>query len=205
MVRLDESFTTFSPETTNNPPIFDSHDFERSFRPANAVSIRRMELNFVAIFFRWLHVMSACVLIGSVFFYQVLLPAGTAAMEPGVREAAERRWRRGFKLTVHITLLMFLISGVYNAIRNWSIYKIHSPLIHSAFGLHMLLGLGAITLLMIVLAGREPKAGRAGWIRWALILLVLGVAAGSTLKSAREWQTAHNDEASHGPPATAPR
>jgi uncharacterized membrane protein len=147
-----------------------------------------MEINVVvAVFFRWLHVISACILIGSVFFYHVLLPAGTRGMPADAHETAERRWRRGFKLTVHLTLLLFLISGVYNAILNWPIYTMRPGVMHGMFGMHVLLGLGAITLLMIALAGREAKIRRAGWVRWALVMLILGVAAGSTLKAAREW------------------
>jgi len=191
-VRLDESFTTILWETTNNPANFHSRPGGGSFQPPDAGSIRHMDLNsVVAIFFRWLHVISACILIGSVYFYHVLLPAGTRGMAPDAAEAAERRWRRGFKMTVHVTLLMFLISGIYNAIHAWPAYKLGRGVMHGMFGMHMLLGLGAITLLMIVLAGREPKIGRAGWVRWALIMLVLGVAAGSTLKSIRESALKH--------------
>ncbi|HWE00888.1 MAG TPA: hypothetical protein VG326_00660 [Tepidisphaeraceae bacterium] len=152
----------------------------------------------IAVFFRWLHLISACILIGSVFFYHFLLPSGVRAMEADAGEAAERRWRRGFKLTVHATLLMFLISGAYNAVRNWPIYTMRPGVMHGMFGMHVLLGLAGITLLMIVLAGREAKGRRTPWVRWALALLVLGVAAGSTLKAARESTLANPPPVHHG-------
>ena len=95
-------------------------------------------------------------LVGSVFFFEVLLPIGTRGLESDASEALYLRCRRGFKMTVHITLLLFLISGIYNTVRNWSVYKPY-PLMHGLFGVHVLLGLGSLTVLMVLLAGREVK------------------------------------------------
>jgi uncharacterized membrane protein len=155
-----------------------------------------MTLSFVPIFFRWLHVASACILIGSVFFYDLILPLGMRGLDASAQELLALRARLGFKMTVHVTLLLFLISGIYNAIKAWPIYTSNPGLMHAMFGLHVLLGLGAIAVLMIALAGREPKRTRAGWTRWALLALLLGTAAAATLKSAREWTITH--------PQTAP-
>ncbi len=142
-----------------------------------------MEINPLVVASRWVHVISACVLIGSLFFHAVILPGG--GLESAEWETALRRWRRGLKMTVHVTLLLFLVTGVYNTLANWPIYTRYPGFMHGLFGLHLLLGLIALTLLMVMLAGREAKATRAGWARGALILLMLGVAAASTLKSAR--------------------
>ena len=62
--------------------------------------------------------------------------------------------QRKVKMTVHVTLLFFLISGIFNAIKNWPIYKQNPGVMHGIFGMHVLLGLGGVTLLMIMLAGR---------------------------------------------------
>jgi len=157
-----------------------------------------MELNVVSIFFRWLHIISACLLVGSVYFFQVVLPLGTRSSDPAAQETVYLRCRRGFKMTVHVTLLLFLISGIYNALKNWPIYTRNPAIMHGLFGAHLLLGLGAITLLMIMLAGREAKKSRMGWARWALIALILAVAVAATLKAAREYATAHPELARHG-------
>jgi uncharacterized membrane protein len=159
------------------------------------LALPHMTLSLAPIFFRWLHVGSACILIGSVFFHDLLLPMGTRGLDAASQELVALRCRRGFKMTVHVTLLLFLISGIFNAIKNWPIYTSNPGLMHGMFGMHVLLGLGAITLLMIALAGREPKRARAGWTRLALVALLLGVAAASTLKSAREWTITHQQTA----------
>ncbi len=150
-----------------------------------------MPLNVVNILFRWIHIVSACLLVGSVFYFLVLLPLGTRGSEPQIQETVHVRCRRGFKMTVHVTLLLFLISGVYNVLLNWHIYTQNPGAMHGLFGLHLLLGLGAITLLMIALAGREPRISNPSLIRMALIALIIAVAAASTLKAAREYAMLH--------------
>lgn len=164
---------------------FDSSNFAR------AASMVDMELNGVAIFFRWIHIVSACILVGSVYYFQFLLPAATRELDPAAAQGALARTRRPLKLTIHTTLILFLVSGTYNALRNWPIYTKNPGIMHGLFGMHVLLALGALTALLLMLAGREPKAGRAGWAKGALIALLLAVALASTLKSAREWTAAH--------------
>jgi uncharacterized membrane protein len=149
-----------------------------------------MELDAIAIFFRWLHVLTACVLVGSVFYFHLLLPMGTRGLDSDAEAAVLLRTRRSLKMTVHVSLLMFLISGIFNATRNWHVYKAR-PLMHGLFGTHLLLGLGGVTLLMIILAGREMRRSRMAWMRWALVGLILAIAAASTLKSAREYAVIH--------------
>lgn len=150
-----------------------------------------MELNFLAIVMRWLHMLAACGMVGSVFYYLWILPMGLRDLDEAARLQLLRRPQRGFKMTVHATFLLFLISGTYNAMRNWVIYTYQPGLMHGLFGMHLLLGIGGVAGLMVMLAGREPRPGRNGWTRWALILLVLAIGAGSTLKSAREWTMTH--------------
>src|SRR2546429_9599410 len=99
-----------------------------------------MELNALAIFFRWLHVISACVMIGSIFFYSLLLPRGTEEMDPEPREMLYRRCRRGLKMSVHVPLLLFLISGISNTMRNWPSYTQRPGAMLGMFGMHVQLG-----------------------------------------------------------------
>ena len=117
-------------------------------------------------------------------------------LETGAARGVLSASRRPLKITLHVTLLLFLISGTYNAIKNWPIYTRNPAIMHGLFGLHLLLGLGGITILTIMLAGREPRPQRANWARGALIALLLAVAAASTLKAAREWTSAHPAPAS---------
>lgn len=141
---------------------------------------------FFDILFRWIHVSTACVLFGSAFFMTVILPVGLFAIAPEPREAAFLRTRRAFKLVVHPGILLLLISGTYNAIRNWRNYTLQPPLLHGLFGVHLFLGIAIFVILLILLAGREPRPSSRTWMRVNLVLLFLTVAVASTLKWGRE-------------------
>lgn len=144
---------------------------------------------------RWVRMITAGALFGSVFFFHVILPRGAGGLDAPGQDLVYARLRRGFKMTVHVSLLLFLASGIYNLMKNWPAYNPGNhpqrALMHGLFGLHILLGLGGIAVLMIMLAGRTPRSARAGWTRWVLVALVLGIGAASTLKSVREWAGSH--------------
>ena len=164
-----------------------------------------MQLNWLVILVRWIHVVSASAVVGSIFFFYLVLPMTLRGHEREARERAMLRAARGAKMTVHVTLLLILLSGAYNAWKNWPIYTAHPGLMHALFGVHLLLGLLAYTFLMVVLAGKGDKPTRYAGGRFALLLFVLGIAAASTLKSAREWAIVEAAKASASKSAaTAP-
>ena len=145
----------------------------------------------LAVFFRGLHVITACVVIGSAVFMRLVLPAGLRGLDPAAAESVFLRCRRGFKMIVHSGILLFLVIGIYNAIRAWPTYNQWPGVTHGIFGIHVLLALIAWAILLYVTAGRElPKASR-GWMKINLVVLALTVAAASTLKFAREYAHDH--------------
>ncbi|MDB5171231.1 MAG: hypothetical protein JWN51_4 [Phycisphaerales bacterium] len=148
-------------------------------------------LTVAGVFSRWLHLITACVLIGSAFFLQVILPMGTRGLEPGTHLEIMRRCRRGFKMVVHSSLLLLLLTGAFNAWRAWGDYSRRPGITHGVFGIHVLLGLGALVLLLLAFAGREARPSRQSWVKVSLVLLFLAVAAASTLKRLREWAHDH--------------
>lgn len=149
---------------------------------------------------RWVHVMSACLLAGATFFFAVLLPAGTRLLDAEAREAVIVKTRRPFKLMVHPLILLLLASGTYNAIHNWAAYRNNIPTTHALFGPHLLLGLIIFTILLVILARREPARSHRLWLRVTVVLLFITVAVASALKQAREYRRpAQAVAASHAP------
>lgn len=128
-------------------------------------------LTVISVLSRWLHVVSACVLIGGLF---------------GVRVIAPRAWEdagvaRRLKLTLHAVAALLILTGGFNAWRAWSAYNLAPGLMHGIFGLHALIGLGVIALVEMAAARR-----RGAMLTMALVLAVVGVLVASTLKSMRE-------------------
>ena len=155
---------------------------------------------FFAVLFRWVHVVSACVLLGGVFFMRVVLPAIDAA--GGGDGQALLRARRVFKRVVHTCVLLLLLSGAYNAWANWPRYKLNPPVMHALFGTHVLLGVGVFVAAMAALAGAEPRKSYRRTLAVSLVLMLLGVGVASTLKWAREREVARRGDPAV--PATQP-
>jgi uncharacterized membrane protein len=145
----------------------------------------------VDIFSRWLHVSVAAILTGGVFFFAVLLPAAARGLELTERDALLLRARRALKMTVHSAILLLLLTGAYNAVRNWHTYNQFPGITHGLFGIHLLLALAVMVVLLVQLAGQVPRPAQLSALRWAVALLLLAIAAASTLKSAREWAHDH--------------
>ena len=150
---------------------------------------------FLVVFFRWLHIIPACLALGGVFFMRIILPAGLGVLPADQQKAVFLKCRRVFKMVVHTSILLFLISGIYNAIGNWSKYHQAIPLSHAFFGVHVLLALAVFTISLVLLAGKEPPAPHKQWMTINLVLLLLAVAAASSLKYVRDHVQQGNSSA----------
>lgn len=135
---------------------------------------------------RWLHVISAVLAIGGLFFMRVILPLGLAQADPASREAVFLRCRRAYKMTVHPCILFLLLTGAFNTWRAWPDYKLNTKLMHGLWGPHLFLGLTAIVISLILLAPKQvPKWHKTG-AAINLIILFITVALASTLKYVRD-------------------
>ncbi len=148
----------------------------------------------LAVLFRWLHVVTAAIAVGGVFYARVVVPIalrGGLGDDPAVRPVVLRA-RRVFKMVTHACILFLLVSGTYNAVLNWPVYTRMGPGVgHSLFGMHLLLGLAALGVLLWQMVKAEPPATHMKWMAVVLGLMLLAIAFASVLKYGRE----------HAPPA----
>src|SRR5882724_2207622 len=100
----------------------------------------------LGVFFRWLHIIPACLSIGGAFFMPVLLPIGLSVLPPDQPKAVFLKCRRGFKMVVHPSILLLLVSGTYNLMGNRARYHQAMPQSHMLLGIHVLLGLAVFTI-----------------------------------------------------------
>jgi uncharacterized membrane protein len=141
---------------------------------------------------RWIHIVSAAAMIGGVLFFRFLLPPGLRLIDnPDQREAAFLKSRRLFKITVHSTLTLLIISGIYNTVRNCPVYTRDPALNHPIWGTHLLLALIAFSIALFALAGKKAPAAAGKWLTILFVTLLATVAAASTLKWAREKTMPH--------------
>src|ERR1700677_1110867 len=95
----------------------------------------------LVVLFRWVHVFTAAVAIGGGFFMRILLPTGLSQLEPEQQKAVFLKLRRLCKMVTHTSILLLLISGIYNTLGNWPIYMQIPAQAHPLWGMHVLLGL----------------------------------------------------------------
>jgi|HubBroStandDraft_1064217.scaffolds.fasta_scaffold72492_3 uncharacterized membrane protein len=145
---------------------------------------------WLTILSRWIHVVSACIALGGTFFIVVVLPVGFKILPPDLATEAHQKIRRVFKMVMHSTILLLLLSGIFNTIAAWGKYKLDPRLLHPLWGTHVLFGLIAMSIAFWVLAGRTPRKGNRMWLALNLLVLLATVAAASTLKWARDSATA---------------
>ncbi len=60
-------------------------------------------------------------------------------------------------MVMHTMILFLLLSGAYNSAAAWGKYNLDPPLLHPLWGVHVLLGLTAMSIAIYLLAGRTPQ------------------------------------------------
>jgi uncharacterized membrane protein len=138
------------------------------------------------ILFRYVHIVAACLAVGGAFFIRFIVPLASRDLDHESKEFVFLRSRRAFKLVVHSAILAFLLSGAYNAVRLWPQYHVNHLLLHSLWGLHLLLALTVFTISIVLLRGVEPPRRHKGWMKANVFLMLLAILAASSLKWARE-------------------
>lgn len=140
---------------------------------------------FVDVVSRIVHVLTAITLVGgSLFTLVALLPAlGVLDEEARKKFSASivSRWKR----VVHIGILLFLVSGIYNYYRAIGMHKGDGPY-HAMLGTKMLLAL-FVFFIASALVGRSAKLqpmrdAKQKWLGILVLVAVLIVAISGFLK-----------------------
>jgi uncharacterized membrane protein len=162
---------------------------------------------------RYLHVISAILAIGGLFFMRVILPLGLAQADAASRDAVFLRCRRVFKMVTHTAVLLLLLTGAFNTYSAWGDYRLNKSLMHGLWGPHMLLGVIAIIISLVLLAPPVPPRWHKTGAAINLVLLLTAVFLASTLKYVRDSTmrkqanavSVQSDLREHvAPPTTAP-
>lgn len=124
---------------------------------------------------RWMHILSAIVLVGGTFFLRFSLAPTLAAQSEETRASLLTGWRPGWARLVMITSGLLLISGLVNAVRIIKAYEFASPY-HVYVAVKLILAL-AIFWLSASIAGRSNRAEqfRQRMTHWLTINVLLSV------------------------------
>jgi uncharacterized membrane protein len=137
-----------------------------------------MEPQFtLALVMRWIHLLCAVAVGGSILFHWIVLaPAArktlSAEQHAALREPLMRRW----KMLIHPSIVLFLLSGFYNFIKVTAPQHHGQPLYHALFGIKFMLAIAVFALAIVLTSTRKwSEKWRQGKFGWAV--LALGIVA----------------------------
>jgi uncharacterized membrane protein len=139
---------------------------------------------FWIILSRWVHLLSACLLVGATFFFAITFRKPAAEGEAPDQVLA-RRARRALQMLARATIVLLVATGIYNLLLNRIAYEHTLPLSHVLLGIHALLWLLIAATIEIALS-RRTLAGHRALLVAAVALMFLTVAIASSLKYVRE-------------------
>ncbi len=135
---------------------------------------------------RWLHIIPAAVAIGGLIFMRFVLPAAIRPLADDQGREVFLRARRIFKITLHASILLLIISGVVNSIRYYDFYKATKPLGFALWHTHMFLAVIVFVISFWSLAGKQPPASHRAAAMVNVILLLVLVAVSAALSYVRQ-------------------
>jgi uncharacterized membrane protein len=135
---------------------------------------------------RWLHIIPAAIAIGGLIFLRFVLPAASRSLPDDQQREVFLRARRIFKIMLHASILLLIISGVINSIRYYDFYKATKPLGIALWHTHMFLAVIVFVISFWSLAGKAPPASHRAVATVNVILLLLLVGVSSTLSHVRQ-------------------
>ncbi len=111
-----------------------------------------------------------------------ILRGNCAALDPETSHQLLLRTRRAFKMVIHTAILLLIVTGIYNTYLAWDKYALDEAVLHSLWGTHVLLAALAFAISLYVFAGAEPPRSHRTLMAVNFVILLLVVAAASTLE-----------------------
>lgn len=100
---------------------------------------------------RWIHMLSALTMVGgSVFLWLVYLPISARILSEEERSRIYDPLLQRWKLVVHPTIILFLVSGFYTYIAVTRFQHEGQAIYHMAFGLKFLAAMVVFALLIVL-------------------------------------------------------
>ena len=150
-----------------------------------------MNIDILANFLRWLHILAAVALVGGAIFQRIaLIPALSTLPEDqrnAYREAIRKRWAPVVWMSI-VSLLISGTVGIVLIVRQFSPPAARLPsFYHMLFGIKFLLAM-VVFFLASVLAGRSQKTksfrdAAPRWLTAFLLLATLVICLGGVLRS----------------------
>jgi uncharacterized membrane protein len=131
----------------------------------------------IVLIMRWVHILSAIIALGgTIFMRYVLHPVASDQMNDvqheHFRAAIRKRWQR----IVHLCIVLFLVSGLYNFVVVMVPLHRGDGVYHALFGIKFLLAMVLFLVALFVTSSKNYAAKfRANAPFWMGIIIALGI------------------------------
>ncbi|HEX7449764.1 MAG TPA: hypothetical protein VF306_19550 [Pirellulales bacterium] len=146
-----------------------------------------MQLDWLGIFFRWLHILSAITAVGGTIFMRMALVPSVAVLSPEQHQALHEQVRSRWVKFVMAAILFLIVSGLYNFIAKVrTLDEAYKGLYHGLFGAKFVLAL-VIFFLASALTGRSPAFAKIRqnaklWLSVNMALAIIVVCISGVLR-----------------------
>lgn len=146
-----------------------------------------MNLDWLGIVFRWLHVLSAITAVGGTIFMRMALVPSVSVLSEEQHRALHEQVRSRWVKFVMAAILFLIVSGIYNfAAKLQTIDADYKGLYHGLFGVKVILAL-IIFFLASALTGRSPalasiRQNARLWLTVNMALAILVVCISGVLR-----------------------
>ena len=141
---------------------------------------------------RWLHVVSAALLVGGTLFYEFVVPVAIEDEKDEHQLGILGRARWVFRKVVYLSTIFLILSGIANTYSSWCMYKgmePHSP--RPFWVLHVGLGIIGITIaLRLTIGGKIPRNPLL-WMRINFVLLMVVILLAGSARQVQQVQLAN--------------
>lgn len=146
---------------------------------------------------RWMHILSAIIGVGGTIFVGfVLNPAMQKGLADDAREAFRNAVMKRWKIFIHPTIILFLLSGFYNYIVVTSPLHRDQSLYHILFGVKFLLALLFFAVVIVAtstLSWSKRLRERGGMWTLQILLATAIVLVAGLMKSLPQQTTSENE------------
>lgn len=127
---------------------------------------------------RWIHVLCAVVVVGSILFYRLaVLPAAKQSFDGEIPEDFRYALMKKWKLLLHPPIILFLISGFYYYMVIGRADHPDAPIYHMLFGIKFILACAVFALYIVLTSTMKwsEKLRDNAWLWRLLVLLTITV------------------------------
>ena len=169
---------------------------------------RELILNVVFLLSRYLHIVSAAVLVGGTLFYELIMPVAIDELKDPQKLSVFARARWAFRWIVWCSAAFLLITGAVSTYRNWYAYSgaeselreglppepeavtktkrhFHVEGAGNWWLAHAAGGVAAVIIALALVKGRTPPRYPLFWMRLNLGLLLIVIFLASTTRHVR--------------------